>query len=88
VTELSRVCGVCGSPLGRPIVFLGTPREVGRNDYHLPPMHLDCAEGLRGQVVESELVSTAGFEFVRPGREDEDRRPTFRPNSLLHDHAC
>ena len=29
------------------------------------------------------IVTTAGFEFVRPGREDDDRRPTFQPNSLL-----
>jgi hypothetical protein len=29
------------------------------------------------------LVSTSGFEFVRPNREDLDRRPTFEPNSLL-----
>ncbi len=30
-----------------------------------------------------QLVTTAGFEFVRPGREADDRRPTFQPNSLL-----
>ena len=29
------------------------------------------------------MVTTAGFEFVRPSRDDEDRRPTFEPNSLL-----
>ena len=29
------------------------------------------------------LVRTAGFEFVRPAREDLDRRPRFEPNSLL-----
>jgi hypothetical protein len=28
-------------------------------------------------------VLTSGFEFVRPGKEDDDRRPTFQPNSLL-----
>ena len=31
----------------------------------------------------TELVTTAGFEFVRPAKEDVDRRPTFQPNSLL-----
>ena len=30
-----------------------------------------------------QLVTTAGFEFVRPGRDDVDRRPTFEPNSVL-----
>ena len=79
---LSRICGVCGEPLGRPIAFRGTPREVGRNAFHLPPMHVACAATLR-QRPETELVTTAGFEFVRPGRDDEDKRPTFQPNSLL-----
>ncbi|MGY2704624.1 hypothetical protein [Nocardioides sp. HB32] len=79
---LSRICGVCARPLGRPIAFLGTPQEVGRNAFHLPPMHVACAVGL-GEREETELVTTAGFEFVRPTREDDDRRPTFQPNSLL-----
>lgn len=79
---LSRICGVCGEALGRPIAFRGTPQEVGRNAFHLPPMHVACAASLRGRP-ESELVTTAGFEFVRPAREDDDRRPTFQPNSLL-----
>jgi hypothetical protein len=80
---LSRICGSCGRPLGRPIAFLGTPTEVGRNAFHAPPLHLDCAHGLRAARPDWELVTTAGFEFVRPGREDADRRPTFQPNSLL-----
>lgn len=79
---LSRVCGVCGEPLGRPIAFRGTADEVGRNAFHLPPMHVACAASLVGRP-ETELVTTAGFEFVRPARDDEDRRPTFQPNSLL-----
>jgi hypothetical protein len=33
------------------------------------------------------IVTTAGFEFVRPGREDLDRRPSFQPNSLLSERA-
>ena len=80
---LSRICGACGEPLGRPIAFLGTPLEVGRNAYHYPPMHVACAHALLGKVADTELVTTAGFEFVRPSREDDDRRPTFQPNSLL-----
>jgi hypothetical protein len=83
---LSRICGVCGRSLGRPVAFVGTPFEVGRNAFHAPPMHVTCAEGLRameGADPGWELVTTAGFEFVRPSRQDEDRRPTFQPNSLL-----
>jgi hypothetical protein len=36
---LSRICGVCGEPLGRPIAFLGTRDESGRNAFHSPPLH-------------------------------------------------
>ena len=83
---LSRVCGGCAMSLGRPVVFLGTPREVARNAFHLPPLHADCAEELRRTPVADpswQRVETAGFEFVRPAKEDPDRRPTFQPNSLL-----
>jgi hypothetical protein len=31
------------------------------------------------------LVTTSGFEFVRPTSEWEDRRPVFAPNSLIED---
>lgn len=78
---LSRICGVCERPLGRPIAFVGTVEEVGRNAFHLPPMHVECARAWSGDA--SELVTTAGFEFVRPAKEDADKRPTFQPNSLL-----
>ena len=80
---LSRICGSCAEGLGRPIAFVGTEREVGRNAFHFPPMHLACARTLAGSLDGHEVVTTAGFEFVRPGREDEDPRPTFQPNSLL-----
>ena len=96
---LSRVCGVCGSGLGRPIAFLGTEDEVDRNAFHFPPTHLECAERAASTAyagrrrarcsartrrrAEWHVVTTAGFEFVRPSREDVDRRPTFQPNSLL-----
>ena len=56
---------------------------MGRNAFHAPPLHLDCARALQSERGDWELVTTAGFEFVRPGREDVDRRPTFQPNSLL-----
>ena len=78
---LSRICGKCGESLGRPIAFVGTLEEQGRNAFHLPPMHVACAQSV--QEDEQVLVSTSGFEFVRPNREDTDRRPTFQPNSLL-----
>jgi hypothetical protein len=96
---LSRVCGVCGAGLGRPIAFLGSELEQGRNAFHFPPTHLECARALLAEysVVDVPvlgqdeildrwvLVTTAGFEFVRPSREDLDRRPTFQPNSVLED---
>jgi hypothetical protein len=78
---LSRICGVCAEPLGRPIAFVGSAEEVGRNAFHLPPLHVGCAQVLVGEA--SQVVTTAGFEFVRPAKEDLDRRPTFQPNSLL-----
>lgn len=80
---LSRICGACGRPLGRPIAFVGTELEVGRNAFYFPPLHTNCAESLVIQVPGWQVVTTAAFEFVRPNREDLDRRPTFQPNSLL-----
>jgi len=83
---LSRVCGCCAMSLGRPIAFLGTSDEVARNAFHLPPMHLACAQELRrtpGADPAWRLVTTSGFEFVRPARDDLDPEPRFEPNSLL-----
>lgn len=80
---LSRICGSCGRPLGRPVAFVGTPVEVGRNAFHAPPLHVGCAEQLLRARPDWQLVTTAGFEFVRANREDLDRRPRFEPNSLL-----
>jgi hypothetical protein len=94
---LSRVCGVCGAGLGRPIAFLGTTAERDRNAFHFPPCHLDCAEllldavagldvpvlGQPAPVASWVLATTAAFEYVRPGRGDADRRPTFQPYEVL-----
>ena len=94
---LSRVCGVCGAGLGRPIAFLGSRLETDRNAFHFPPAHVACAEALvtayagvdepvLGQtdpVTSWMLVTTAAFEYVRAGSEDVDRRPTFQPHSIL-----
>ncbi len=83
---LSRICGGCAMSLGRPIFFVGTAEEVGRNAFHLPPMHRACADELLqapGADPDWQLVTTAGFEFVRPGRDELEDQPTFQPNSLL-----
>ncbi|MGN6161737.1 MAG: hypothetical protein ACTHOG_08555 [Marmoricola sp.] len=81
---LSRVCGACGRPLGRPIVFLGTPEESAREEFHLPPLHADCVARVSAVAPPDwEVVRTAGFEFVRPTRDDRDQAPRFVPNSRL-----
>lgn len=83
---LSRICGGCAMTLDRPIAFLGTPEEVARNAFHLPPMHVRCAEELRAESTADPtwgLITTAGFEFVRPGSDGLDPLPRFEPNSLL-----
>ena len=83
---LSRICGVCAEPLGRPVAFLGTPVERGRNAFRCPPMHARCADDVRrlaGAEPDWAVTLTSGFEFVRAGRDEADRRPTFQPNSLL-----
>ena len=80
---LSRICGSCGESLGRPVAFVGPESEVDRNAFHFPPLHPECARDLVLRAPGWELVTTSGFEFVRPSREDLDRRPRFEPNSLL-----
>lgn len=83
---LSRICGGCGRPLGRPVAFLGTPIEIGRNAFACPPMHVACAEDVRALPdadPQWRITLTSGFEFVRPDRDDLDKRPKFEPNSLL-----
>ena len=81
---LSRICGACGESLGRPIVFVGTALESDRNAFHVPPLHASCAAEVRATLDPSWVaVSTAGFEFVRPARDDLDREVRFEPNSRL-----
>jgi hypothetical protein len=81
---LSRICGGCGTPLGRPIAFVGTAAEVARNEFHAPPLHATCADDVRRTLEASwDIVLTAGFEFVRPVSHDPDPLARFVPNSLL-----
>jgi hypothetical protein len=49
-------------------------------------MHVACAEDVRllpGAEPDWQITLTAGFEFVRPSRDDLDKRVRFEPNSLL-----
>lgn len=94
---LSRICGVCGAGLGRPLAFVGSRTELDRMAFHFPASHVECAhallaaydgvaEPLLGQAdppADWVLVTTASFEFVRPTKDDVDRRPVFQPNGLL-----
>jgi hypothetical protein len=94
---LSRICGVCGESLARPVAFLGSSLEADRNAFHFPPSHVQCAEAAvtvwgdsysvaLGHPSTPEgwaLVTTSGFEYIRPSGESEDRRPVFSPNSVI-----
>ena len=94
---LSRICGVCGESLGRPVAFLGSPAETAANAYHFPPSHPQCVDvalqvwGSAGSAALGypvapdawSVVQTSGFEYVRPSSESDDRRAAFVPNSLL-----
>jgi hypothetical protein len=90
---LSRVCGVCGSGLDRPIAFVGTAAEDARNAFHFPPLHPGCADALAAALQEHDvpvpgqesaaepvLLTCSAFEFVRPSAADLDRRPVFSPH--------
>lgn len=94
---LSRICGVCGESLGRPVGFLGSAAEVAANAFHFPPTHVPCAEAAiarwgdesavlgRPEPGEWRLVTTSGFEYVRPTPEWPDRRAVFAPNSIIEE---
>ncbi|MBF4160235.1 hypothetical protein [Nocardioides acrostichi] len=80
---LSRICGACGESLGRPVAFLGDDLETRRNAFHAPPLHEQCAHGLLDRHPGTHIVLTSGFDFIRPHKDDTDRRPVFVPNSPL-----
>lgn len=80
---LSRICGACGTPLGRPIAFVGDAVEVARNEFHRPPLHTACAPAVLATMEGGTTVLTSGYEFVRPATDDTDRAVRFVPNSLL-----
>lgn len=94
---LSRVCGVCGAGLGRPLTFVGSQRDADRLAFRFPASHLRCAESLLESYAgvaepvlgndtapgEWVLMTAASFEFVRPSRDDADRRPVFQPDDML-----
>jgi len=99
---LSRICGVCGGGLGRPLAFVGSQLELDRMAFHFPASHLACAQALLAAYADVAepilgvdtapadwvLVTTASFEFVRANREDLDRRPAFQPNGLLRENPA
>ncbi len=92
---LSRICGVCGEVLTRPVAFLGPEDEALDQLFTFPPAHEECArdaiaryapfgDGVLGQPVAPRrwvVVTTAGFDFVRPARRGEPVR--FHPNSVI-----
>ena len=94
---LSRICGVCGVGLGRPLAFVGSRLELDRLAFHFPASHVECVHLLVAAYVDVDelvlgvdvapadwiVVTTASFEFVRADRDDLDRRPTFQPNGLV-----
>lgn len=77
---LSRICGVCGQPLGRPVAFVGPVDEIDARVVEFPPLHRLCGVALaaeRGWVG----VTTAAFDLVRPSR--RGGIVTFRPGETL-----
>ena len=47
---LSRICGVCGDALGRPVAFLGPHDELHRMAFHFPPVHVGCGDAVLASV--------------------------------------
>ena len=92
---LSRICGVCGTPLTWPIAFIGTPDEVADGLFTYPPLHPECAadavstlggagRGVLGRaaaVAQWKTVMTGGFDLVRPTVRGAP--VLFSPNSPL-----
>jgi hypothetical protein len=92
---LSRICGICGETLSRPIAFLGPEGQADGGLFTFPPAHLECAEaalalfvpiggrhlGQAEPPLRWSLVTTGGFDLIRPGRRGGVVQ--FRPNSVL-----
>ncbi|MEJ7634834.1 hypothetical protein [Aeromicrobium sp.] len=92
---LSRICGICGEPLGRPVAFFGPDSEAETGLFTFPPTHLECAHEVLNLFVpiggrhlgqpeaplKWSLVTTAGFDLIRPSR--RGAAVLFRPNSVI-----
>ena len=79
---LSRICGVCGLSLVRPIALVGTAAEADASLFAFPPCHEQCAVDLaRHQPGEWTLVRTAAFDLIRPTRRGEP--VAFRATAVI-----
>lgn len=92
---LSRVCGICGETLTRPVAFIGSEEEAGKRLFAFPPTHLACARaalelfvpiggrhlGHAEAPLRWALVTTGGFDLIRPTRRGDP--VAFHPNSIL-----
>ncbi|KAA1380659.1 hypothetical protein [Aeromicrobium fastidiosum] len=92
---LSRVCGICGEPLTRPVAFIGGSEEAEAGAFDFPPTHLHCAQealdlfapiggrhlGHAEPPLTWAIVTTGGFDLIRPTRRGDPVH--FRPNSVL-----
>lgn len=92
---LSRVCGICGDPLTRPVAFIGSSDEAAARMFRFPPTHLDCAReaielfapiggrhlGQADPPLVWSLLTTGGFDLIRPSRRGDP--VAFHPNSVL-----
>lgn len=80
---LSRICGVCGHPLSRPLAFVGGEVELAAEVFAFPPAHVDCAKDVLAAGRGAAVVTTAGFDLIRPARRGE--AVSFRANSVIRD---
>ncbi|QGG40111.1 hypothetical protein [Aeromicrobium yanjiei] len=87
---LSRICGVCGEVLARPIAFLGPENEALDGLFTFPPTHVTCAhEAIEAGTSLGQpepprtwlVVTTGGFDLVRPTRRGDP--VLFHPNSVI-----
>jgi len=92
---LSRICGICGETLTRPIAFFGPTAEWESGLFTFPPTHRSCARvaldlfvplggrhlGQAEPPLKWTLVTTGGFDLIRPARHGGVVQ--FRPNSVI-----